>query len=619
MVWCFVLAQFCKEHLKLFIMKKLLLLLVLLQFSNLANAQAVQDWTSGIPTLAGYNNHLIVSDSQGNVYTVGKYDGAVRDFDSGPGVSNMSAFSGNMYILKVNAAGNFVWAKQIGGPTTFAISNATSIAIDASDNIYVSGSSNKIIASGNYDFDPGTSLVNVANPTSHYVMYVLKLDSNGNHVWNAQFQNPTNTQYDRDAIYSMKVDNSGNLYATGTFNGTVDFDPSSTGVNSSTSVATALSTDVFILKLNSTGGLVWAKALQNSSLSTGSKFDKGIAIDVDSAGNVYTTGYYWDSVDADPGAGVHNLVAYTSSNPQISGGNTQYISKLSANGDFVWAYDLVGGHNDAGLPNLAVDSADNVIVTGDSFGYSGALRDFDFGSGTADLPVDSGSWVLKINSNAGFIWVKSTAVTIGSINSSSSISPGLTLDALGNIYTTGTFGYNGPVDFDPSAGTYSVTSAGSYDGFVSKLDTNGNFLWVSKLGGTGLEICYSIALSPLGKVTVSGSTNAGFNKLASIVAVTTGGFLASYTQPALANNQFELDKNILVYPNPANSDISVKFKNLMENGTLKIISLTGQTVFEKQHFSGTDFSFDVSYLSAGLYLIQVSDGNNSYNSKFVKE
>ena len=82
-------------------MKKLLLLSLFAGY--FVNAQAVQDWTSDLPTLSSYNNHMIATDSQGNIYAVGTYNGTSTDFDSGPGVFNMSAFSSNMYIVKVNA------------------------------------------------------------------------------------------------------------------------------------------------------------------------------------------------------------------------------------------------------------------------------------------------------------------------------------------------------------------------------------------------------------------------------------------------------------------------------------------------------------------------------------
>ncbi len=579
--------------------------------NNIASAQAVQDWTSGLPTLANYNNHLIATDSQGNVYAVNTYYGANGpvDFDPSAGVSTLSAISLNMYITKVNATGAFVWAKQIGGGSTLGSSTATSITIDVADNIYVSGSSNAIIAGGSFDFDPGVGVTTVTNPSGHYVMYILKLDANGNHIWNKQFYNPTNTQYDLDKMYQLKVDTGGNIYATGCFNGTVDFDPTSTGISNLTSAATGLSTEIFILKLNNNGNLDWVKSLPNTSSTTGSKTDRGISIDVDSAGNVYTTGYYWYAIDANPGAAVNNLTAYISSNPIIPGSNTQYISKLNSSGDYVWAYDLVGQHNDQYLPSLAVDTSNNIIIAGDTFANTGGFRDFDFGLGTYFLPVDAGAWILKINANADLIWVKSTARITTVSGNSATFGPGLTLDASGNIYTTG--GFKNSTDFDPSSATVSLTSVGNYDGYISKLDTNGNFVWANKIGGTGIEFCYSITISPLNKITVSGSTNAGFTK--SVAAVPTGGFIASYTQPALATTQFELNNNISIYPNPSSGNFNIAINENLIGAKVAVYNLLGQKV--------TDFKLEVlntnQNLDAGMYLLEITKDATSVTKKLI--
>ena len=65
--------------------------------------------------------------------------------------------------------------------------------------------------------------------------------------------------------------------------------------------------------------------------------------------------------------------------------------------------------------------------------------------------------------------------------------------------------------------------------------------------------------------------------------------------------------------------MNLSFKNEIESGTLKVISLTGQTVLEQQNRSGTDFSVDVSSLNSGLYLIQINNDSNSYISKFIKQ
>jgi len=90
-------------------------------------------------------------------------------------------------------------------------------------------------------------------------------------------------------------------------------------------------------------------------------------------------------------------------------------------------------------------------------------------------------------------------------------------------------------------------------------------------------------------------------------------------QNFLSSNSIKEIANISVYPNPTNSKLNFNLSNPIENATLKLISLTGQTVLEKQNLNGIDFNFDVSNLNSGLYLLQISDGQYSYTSKFVKQ
>jgi ELWxxDGT repeat protein len=74
-----------------------------------------------------------------------------------------------------------------------------------------------------------------------------------------------------------------------------------------------------------------------------------------------------------------------------------------------------------------------------------------------------------------------------------------------------------------------------------------------------------------------------------------------------------------IYPNPTSNGLNLQFPNLLENGYVKIISITGQTVLELKNVNGTNFAFDVSNLNAGLYLLQVSDATNQFTSKFIKQ
>ena len=85
------------------------------------------------------------------------------------------------------------------------------------------------------------------------------------------------------------------------------------------------------------------------------------------------------------------------------------------------------------------------------------------------------------------------------------------------------------------------------------------------------------------------------------------------------NNNLLENKVITVYPNPARNHINLSSKKNLVNAKLKIISIIGQTVLEKQNLSGTDFSLDVTSLNQGMYLIQLINDNEIYNLKLIKQ
>ncbi|MBC7494679.1 MAG: T9SS type A sorting domain-containing protein [Flavobacterium sp.] len=609
-------------------MKKLLLSSTLFLSTIFANAQAVQDYTNGLPSIST-NNHTIASDSQGNVYTIGLHD-SNYDFDPGVAVFNLTCYTNpfsatltSMYIRKSDFQGNFIWAKQIGGESTtnYEVSTATAITIDNNDNIYIAGTSRKLGAGAVLDFDPGAGVVDVPNPAGTNVMYILKLNANGDYVWNAQFDNTLTTgSADQNSIQAMKVDAAGNLFSTGGFYGSVDFDPTAgTNIINSTVPTNTLSSDIFVLKLDSAGNFGWAKALLHNGTYNGYNVNRGNAIDLDSSGNVYTTGIFTVSIDADPNMGVNNLTAFTSTViPIMNGYNAQFISKLDMNGNFVWAYPIAGDHLPGSTCSLVVDNANNIIISGNSYKTTtgstttiASVRDLDFGAGTYYLPNDADSFLLKINSSANFIWAKSTARSIVSPLGSDNTVLGLAVDAAGSIYTTGSFGPSGTVDFDPSATNYNLTSAGGTDGYISKLNTNGDFVFANKFGGTGGEKGYSIFISLSGKILVAGSSDTGFSK--SIAAVTAGGFLASFSQPALATSQFEVNQNIVVYPNPSTGEFNIKIDNDLLGANADIYNILGQKV--------NQFRLDVlttsQNLEKGMYLIEIVKNNNKTTKKLI--
>jgi hypothetical protein len=138
-----------------------------------------------------------------------------------------------------------------------------------------------------------------------------------------------------------------------------------------------------------------------------------------------------------------------------------------------------------------VDAGGNVYTVGRFVGET----DFDPGPGTFILPPMGGddAFVWKLDSNGNFVW----ATTAGNA------ATGVAVDAGGNVYSVGEF--VGTVDFDPGPGTFDLTSAGSEDAFVWKLDSNGSFVWAQRLGtGSSSDFARGVALDTIGGVYVVG-------------------------------------------------------------------------------------------------------------------
>ena len=236
--------------------------------------------------------------------------------------------------------------------------------------------------------------------------------------------------------------------------------------------------DVFVSKLDSDGNFVWAKSMG------GTGFDFGFGIAVDGSGNVHTTGQFRSTTaDFDPGPGTFNLTS--------SGSSDVFVSKLDSSGNFVWAKSM-GSSLSFGI---AVDGSGNVHTTGS---FSGTA-DFDPGPGTFNLTSsgDLDVFVSKLDSNGNFVWAKSMRGT--GFDQGRSIA----VDGSGNVHTTGSF--SGTADFDPGPGTFNLFGGGNSKVFVSKLDSDGNFVWAKSMGGPRIDQGLGIAVDGSGNVHTTGS------------------------------------------------------------------------------------------------------------------
>ena len=437
------------------IISSALILLVIFSFSGFAPYVLAADdveftWAKTIGGTLQDGNGSIAIDSSGNVYTTGFFQDTV-DFDPGAGTSNLTS-AGNLdiFISKLDTDGDFMWAKRLSGTDS---EGGVSITVDSSGNVYTTGYFNSTV-----DFDPGAGTSNLTS-AGNTDIFISKLDTDGDFVWAKRMGG---TEDDRGA--SIAVDSSGNVYTTGPFYDTVDFDPGA-GTSNLTAAGVDGEGDFFISKLDTDGDFVWAKAMG------GIIADESTSITIDTSGNVYTTGSFQDTVDFDPGAGTSNLTA-----AGVDGESDTFISKLDTDGDFVWAKAMGGISSEIGR-SITTDPSGNVYTTG----YFQATADFDPGAGTSNLTSagDTDIFISKLDTAGDFVWVK----RIGEVFNDSGTS--ITTDSSGNVYTIGYF--RNTVDFDPGAGTSNLASVANGDFFISKLDTDGDFVWAKAMGGIGDE------------------------------------------------------------------------------------------------------------------------------------
>ena len=407
----------------------------------------------------------IATDLKGNVYTTGMYYTS-GDFDPGPGEFILKCKSSDgIFISKLNAAGKFVWAKTF--ERTFGVSGY-GIATDRFGNVFITGNFNDTV-----DFDPGPAKFNMVT-TGAQDMFVVKLDSSGNFVWAKQLGGKF-TEY----VFSTVLDKSGNIYTTGIFGDTADFDP---GPGVHNIIAPSLY-DIFISKLDSAGNFVWAKCLAGSKY-----YNKGLGVAVDDNGNVYATGIFYDTLDVDPGPATYNLISDT------TGTSDCYILKLYEDGNFAWAKRF-GSHSNEEGTAITTDNMGFVYTTG----RFGQTVDFDPGIKTFNLTPKSWAdmFILKLDGNGNFIWAK------GIGKSNATISTSIVVDQYYNVYSSGYF-YN-TVDFDPGPGSFELTTTGNYqDAFIVKLDFLGNFIWASKFGSDSYDEGNAMAVDGKNNIYTTG-------------------------------------------------------------------------------------------------------------------
>jgi len=373
-------------------------------------AQVTQDWVQRYngPGSGTDQSNAIIVDIFGNVYVTGyslgsgtNWDYATIKYDSagalqwiqrynGPGnffdiayaiatddlgfiyVTGGSYGSGGNYdylTIKYSSSGDTVWTRRYNGPRN-ALDKAYAIVLDDSGNVYITGESEGLTGTHGIFEDFAT----------------IKYSSEGTFRWVARYNGPAG---DYDRSNAITIDESGNVYVTGTSDG-------------GSSGSGEPHFDYATLKYNNSGVFQWLKRYNGSNSNDESK-----SVEVDITGNVYVTGFSF-----------------------ISGNDYDYVTiKYDFEGDTLWIRSYNGpADNTDKANNLAIDDLGNVYVTGNSYG--GISTNYDY-------------CTIKYNSDGDSLWVNRYNGLGSDIDQGISIA----LDKLYNVYVTGSSTAAGSLDY----------------------------------------------------------------------------------------------------------------------------------------------------------------------------
>jgi hypothetical protein len=349
------------------------------------------------------------------------------------------------------------------------------LAINTQGETYMAS---QLIGSIDVDPSPATSVLSSGTGTSTSSICLSKFDQNGTWAWTKRMGNTIGQPQ------ALALDPDGNVYMSGMFKSTVDFDPGPGVVN----LTSAGADDIFLAKFDPDGDHLWSCRFGTSQSAEG-----GWDLAVDASGNAYVMVSARGTIDVDPGPGVL---------PFTPAGQLTSIIKLDAQGGLVWARSVE--LNGAAYSNwhIAADGSGNVLMTGQ---YSGASVDVDPGTGTTYLPHDparpNGVFIVKWDPQGELLWARGIAGAI----------PGhLACDAEDNVLVTGNT--INDVDLDPGPGVQMHAMGNATNtSWVLKLDALGAYVWSKMWSTNSIVQAKEVVTDQNGNVIIGGIYNAAMD------------------------------------------------------------------------------------------------------------
>jgi hypothetical protein len=528
-------------------------------------------------------------DNDGNVYITGEYYGTA---DFGPYTVTSS---GNLdfIIAKLDSAGNYLWLKEGRG-----FGNT----LDATRDLVVDNNGNVIIT-GHFGGTNGQtitfdSITLTTNGLRDIV--VAKYNTDGEIQWAKNFGGKESGEEGR----SITVDENGNIFVTGIFSDTAQF--------GNIELISNGGWDVFFLKLDPSGNVIWVK-------SGGSdKNDDGSGIAVDYLGNIYACGKY----DSAAVFGVFSIMPNAGLDP--------FVVKISPTGEFLWLQNAGGDGNDYAT-DITVDKSGNPYVLG-------------YFPGTA---VIGGESLTSLGNDDNFVWGLTSDGTTTFVKQfgGSDLDKGyaITNDYGGNLYVTCafravtnldgfqfTFAGNDDIVYGRIGSNPVPVELTSFNASVNGKDVVLSWETATEVNNSGFQVERStdkVSFTSVGFVKGNGSTSEKSRYSFVDTDLKPGAYYYRLKQMDL-DGKFEYSKVVEVnleipasynlsqnYPNPFNPSTEISFSVPVDASvTLSVYNAVGEKVLETvNNFTPGTYkhTIDGKNLTSGIYFYSIkSAGSN---------
>jgi hypothetical protein len=416
---------------------------------------------SGSGTASGYE--VLISPDK-KIYVAGTYIGSIT---IGNVILDPPVGTNNIFFAAFDSVSALIWLKVISGSMEHKVED---MEFDQAGNIILAGS-----FSGSIDLDPGSGNDTHVSTAGDDIFFA-KYNTSGDLIWGRHMGGTNN-----DIAKAIVADPSGNIYLTGTFFGTADFDPGpGTAILSATG---STHFDMFLARYDGLGNWVWSHKLGSTSFEN--------VADIEwLAGTILLGGNFNGTMDFDPSAG-------GAFNMSASGTYDVFFARYDITGGFLWAKKIGGtGHDEA--VDFCVDGLGNFWVLGTFAGTA----DMDPDAGTTNLVSGGGdnTFFAKYQSSGALLVAQGMGCT-----GPTDMPVRIVLDLTGNVFICGSFvGSGTQMDFDPGFDIVSLVSQGPYaDWYMAKYTVDGNFVWVDAMGGAVHDYCYAFAVAPDGEFIIA--------------------------------------------------------------------------------------------------------------------